>query len=295
MSLTKKAVLSRVLSALVLVPAYLVLIVADWPQFTPILLLSIIVSLACLWEFYKVTDRGQEGGAFVKTGMAFAVALNIVMYMLAFGKLYGYAGLVPSFDTRVLGLLIVIFISFILILQITTRPLKGGAYSLGVTLFGLVYVVFSFSHIILMKSLSNGEFYIIIMSVVVIINDSAAYFGGVTMGKHKTKFPASPNKSWEGYFTGLLAGVLSMIIVNYVYLFFFNKHLFGMIESVALGIALSLAGDLGDLAESAIKRDGSAKDSGSIVPGHGGIWDVVDAMLFTFPLFYYYLLLKGVS
>jgi phosphatidate cytidylyltransferase len=295
MSTTKRSVLSRVLSALILVPAYLLLIIADWPQFTPILLLSIVVTLACLAEFYKITDRGEEGRPFVKTGMVFAVALNVAMYLFVFGKLYGYGGLVASFDGRVLGFLLVIFVSCLLVLQITTRPLKGGAYSLGVTLFGLIYIAFSFSHIILMKALANGEFYIIIMSVVVIINDSAAYFGGVSMGRHKTKFPASPNKSWEGYFTGLLAGVLSMIITNYVFVYFFDKHLFGMIESVILGIALSLMGDLGDLAESAFKRDGSAKDSGSIVPGHGGIWDVVDAMLFTFPLFYYYLLLKGVA
>jgi phosphatidate cytidylyltransferase len=295
MNKLKKATLTRVLSALIMAPAYVLLIVADWLQSTPILVCSIIVTLACLMEFYKITDRGEEGRAFTKTGIAFAVALNIIMYMFAYGKLYGYTKYVPSFDGRVLGGVVVVFVSCILILQLVSRPLKGGVYSLGVTLFGLVYIVFSFSHIILMKSLVNGEFYVIIMSIVVILNDSAAYFGGVLMGKHKTKFPASPNKSWEGYFTGLLAGVLSMIITNYVYVYFFNTYLFGMIESVILGIALSLLGDLGDLAESAIKRDGSIKDSGAIVPGHGGILDVVDALLFTFPLFYYYLLLKGIT
>jgi phosphatidate cytidylyltransferase len=290
----KKTTIKRIISALILAPVYVLLIVIDWPKSTPILVCSIVVTLACLFEFYTITDRGDEGRAFVKTGMAFAVVLNVVMYLYAFGRLYGYAGYIPPFDARVLAGAVAVFMSCILVLQLVTRPLKGGSYSLGITLLGLVYIAFSFSHIILMKALTNGEYYIIILSIVVILNDSAAYFGGVFKGKHKTNFQASPNKSWEGYFTGLLVGVLAMIITNYAYVYFFDKQLFGMIESLLLGIALSILGNIGDLVESAIKRDGSMKDSGSIVPGHGGILDVVDAMLFTFPLFYYYLILKGI-
>jgi len=64
---------------------------------------------------------------------------------------------------------------------------------------------------------------------------------------------------------------------------------------VLLGVALSVLGNLGDLIESAVKRDGSIKDSGSIIPGHGGMWDVFDALIFSMPLFYYYLMLKGVA
>ncbi|OHD69522.1 MAG: hypothetical protein A2W19_00480 [Spirochaetes bacterium RBG_16_49_21] len=292
MSNAKKTTWMRIVSALIMVPVYLLLIVADWLQSTPILVCSIVITLVCLREYYAITDRGEEGRPFVKTGMAFAVVLNMIMYLSAYGRLYGYGRYIPAWVT---GGAVAVFLSGILILQLFTRPLKGAAYSLGVTLFGLVYIVFSFSHIILLKSLENGVYYIIIMSIVVVLNDSAAYFGGVFMGTHKTKFPVSPNKSWEGYFTGLLFGVLSMVITNYVYVYFFNKHLFGMVESVILGIGLSVLGNLGDLAESAIKRDGSAKDSGFIIPGHGGLWDVVDAMLFAFPLFYYYLMFKGIS
>ena len=295
MSDVKKNTLIRVLSAVVALPVYVFTIVTDLAQAIPILVCSLIVTLACLYEYYSITERGEEGSPFLKTGMAFAVVINIVMYLFAFGKLYGYSRYIPIFDARVVMGVMTLFLSVMLVLQLFTRPLKGAAYSLGVTLFGLVYIVFSFSHIILMKALANGVYYIIILNVVVMLNDSFALFGGVLFGKHKTGFPVSPNKSWEGYFSGLLFSVLAMVITNQIYISFFDKSLFSMVEAVILGIVLSFTGNLGDLVESAIKRDGSIKDSGSLIPGHGGMWDVFDALIFSYPLFYYYLILKGVA
>ncbi len=295
MSDVKKNTLIRVLSAVVALPVYVFAIVTDLGQAIPILICSLVITLACLYEYYCITERGDEGSPFMNTGMAFAVVINIVMYLFAFGKLYGYSRYISVFDARVVMFVMTLFLSVILVLQLFARPLKGAAYSLGVTLFGLVYIVFSFSHIILMKALVNGVYYIFILNVVVMLNDSFALFGGVLFGKHKTGFPVSPNKSWEGYFSGLLFSVLAMVITNQVFISFFDRNLFGMVEAVILGIVLSVAGNLGDLVESAIKRDGSTKDSGSLIPGHGGMWDVFDALIFTYPLFYYYLVLKGVA
>jgi phosphatidate cytidylyltransferase len=295
MSDVKKNTLTRVLSAVVALPVYVFTIITDLAQAVPILICSLIVTLACLYEYFLITERGEEGRPFMKTGMAFAVIINIVMYLFAYGRLYGYSRFIPVFDARVVTGILALFLTIILALQLFTRPLKGAAYSLGATLFGLVYIVFSFSHIILMKSLVNGVYYIIILNVVVMLNDSFALFGGVLFGKHKTGFPVSPNKSWEGYFSGLLFSVLGMVITNQVFISFFDRNLFGMVEAVILGIFLSVLGNLGDLVESAIKRDGSIKDSGSIIPGHGGMWDVFDALIFTYPIFYYYLIIKGVA
>jgi phosphatidate cytidylyltransferase len=126
------------------------------------------------------------------------------------------------------------------------------------------------------------------------LNDTGAYFGGVFFGRHKAKFKVSPNKSWEGYFSGLLFSIVGMIIFSQVFEVFFAKNLFSVIEAAALGIVFCFIGNIGDLVESAIKRDGSIKDSGSLIPGHGGVWDVFDSMFVSFPLFYYYLVIKGV-
>ncbi|MCL2025178.1 MAG: phosphatidate cytidylyltransferase [Leptospirales bacterium] len=157
------------------------------------------------------------------------------------------------------------------------------------TLLGLALIVIPFTHIILMKSLRDGIFYIMLLNVAVMINDVAAYFGGVFFGKHKIKFPVSPNKSWEGYSFALFFCVLSTIIFSQFCLIFYGRDIFSLPEAVIAGILISLGAAIGDLVESAAKRDGGIKNSGSIVPGHGGMWDVFDAIIFTMPLFYYYI------
>jgi phosphatidate cytidylyltransferase len=85
------------------------------------------------------------------------------------------------------------------------------------------------------------------------------------------------------------------MVTNQVYVSFFNRTLFGPAEAAIVGAFLGVLGSVGDLVESAVKRDSKAKDSGSIIPGHGGMWDVFDALIFTMPLFYYYLVARGVS
>lgn len=287
--------LPRVLSALVALPVYIFALYTDLIYSLPVLIASSIISLACLYEYYAISDKGSEGRAFMIYGMTAGLAVNIIMYFFAFGRTYGYTGYMEVFDARVVFAAIFIFLSIILVLQLFKRPIQGGIYSLAVTVFGVIYIVFSFSHIILMKALKDGFYYIFILNVVVMLNDTGAYFGGRLFGKHKTKFEVSPNKSWEGYFSGTLVSILAMLITSEVYVVFFQKQLFSVIEAAILGIVLSIFGHIGDLIESAVKRDGSAKDSGSIIPGHGGMWDVFDALIFSLPFFYYYLVLKGVS
>ncbi len=126
------------------------------------------------------------------------------------------------------------------------------------------------------------------------VNDSAAYFGGVLLGRHKTGFEVSPNKSWEGYFSGILFSIITVTIYNEALITFFSKKLFSTFEATAIGIVLALLGNIGDLAESSVKRDANIKDSGTIIPGHGGMWDVFDALILTFPVFYYYLKIRGI-
>jgi phosphatidate cytidylyltransferase len=289
MSDVKKATLTRILSAVVALPVYLYCLYADQPYFIPIFVVSLLITLVCLHEYYQISYRDEEQRPYVAFGFAAGFAVNILMYFYAFGGLRYFRG----FDVRAFFLVLTLFTAAVLVYQVFRRPLKGGIYSLAVTVFGVIYIVLFFSHIILIKALNHGFYYLMILNVVVMINDSAAYFGGVLFGKHKTGFPASPNKSWEGYFSGLLFSVLAMVITNHIFIAFYNVVLFSMIEAVLLGIALSVLGHVGDLVESAVKRDGAIKDSGSIIPGHGGMWDVFDALIFTMPVFYYYLVIRS--
>ncbi|HOW84251.1 MAG TPA: phosphatidate cytidylyltransferase [Spirochaetota bacterium] len=286
--------LKRVMSAVVALPVYAFAIVTDMFQGIPILIVSLIISLVTLYEYYQIAHRDENHRAFVEIGLAAGFLVNIMMYLFAFGKLYGYSRFIGTFDARVAMGLVSVFISAVMVWQIFKRPLSGAAYSMAITVFGVMFVVFSLSHIILMKSLNNGMYYILILNIVVMLNDTGAYFGGVLFGRHKAGFQASPNKSWEGYFSGLLFSILGMMVANQVFISFCDVELFSMIEAAILGIVLSVLANTGDLIESVVKRDGEIKDSGSIIPGHGGMWDVFDALIFCYPLFYYYLMATGI-
>lgn len=294
MSQSGHSTFKRILSALIALPVYIFFILSNSLNSITILLLSLLVSLICLYEFYLIIDRGDDGRPFVKTGMAAGVITNIVLYLFAFGKVYGYGRYIAIFDARVITAIIFLFLAVILVLQVFKRSIRGGIYSVSVTSFGVLYIVFSFSHIILVKALANGVFYLLFHNIIIMLNDIGAYFGGIFFGKHKTGFPVSPNKSWEGYFSGLLFSIVFSLLLNEFYISFFSRELFTTLEAALIGIILSILGNIGDLIESAVKRDGSIKDSGSIIPGHGGMWDVFDAIIFSIPAFYYYLLLIGV-
>ena len=285
----------RILSAAVALPIYCFLVVSDVFYSIPILIASLLISLGCLWEYYQISSRDEGNRPFIAEGMVMAVAVNLVMYLYAFGRVYGYAAHVPPFDARFIFAVFAIGLPIVFAVHIRKRPVAGGIYSLATTVFGVVFIAFLFSHIILLKALKDGYIYVLILNAIVMLNDTGAYFGGVYFGKHKAGFKVSPNKSWEGYFSGLLTSILSMLIASMVLESFFGKSLFSMVEAAILGIAISLIGNIGDLAESALKRDGAIKDSGSLIPGHGGFWDVFDSMIVTLPLFYYYLVLKGVQ
>ena len=289
-----KNTIKRVASALVALPVYFFCVITDSAWSVPILAISTVISLACLYEFYAMSDRGEEGRAFVFEGMVVGLIINVFMYLFAFGMKHTIPSLFDCLDPRGIMFFMVLIIAMTLFLQVFSRPIKGATYSLGVTVAGVIFIVGFFSHIILLKALTNGVYYILILNAVVMANDTGAFFGGVLFGRHKTKFPASPNKTWEGYASGLLFSVLIMIIFNYLFDRYFDVRLFSYIEAALLGALLSFTGNTGDLVESVIKRDNNAKDSGSIIPGHGGMWDVFDALVFSMPIFYYYLIFKGV-
>lgn len=286
--------LIRILTAVVALPVYVFLIVTDLLYSLPILLISIIVSGVCLWEFYQIAE-GQSGHRpFVKTGMISALIINIVMYSYAYGNITGIGGITLNFDVRYLLAAVMIAVSVLSAIHILKRPLKGGIYSLGATILGWFIIVIPYAHIMFLKALRDGIIFIIFVHLIVMINDSGAYFGGVYFGRHKANFKASPNKSWEGYFSGLLFSIIFAILFTQFVEVFYNKHLFSVVESAIIGIIFSVIGNIGDLFESAMKRDGAIKDSGSIIPGHGGMWDVFDSTIFAMPLFYYYLVIQGI-
>lgn len=242
------------------------------------LLLIVVVGM---WEFYNLAAAtGSE------PRRAIGLASGIVLFVTSFFLFHGYVSR-SMFDVDMLlgGLLyftILIPLCFIIeLFHASETPIRNVA----TTLMGLLYVAYPMSFMLFIPLLFTGEwsaeaflFYLFIVWG----NDVFAYLTGVTIGRHKMCPRISPKKSWEG-FVGGIVGALAMGAVGSVVV--------GGDMAMWLGLALvvSLTSVLGDLVESMFKREADVKDSGRILPGHGGMLDRFDALLISSPFAFVYL------
>jgi len=169
------------------------------------------------------------------------------------------------------------------LLRQTSRQGDPEMASVAKIVFGLIYIPLFMSYFISVYAMDHGPFWILFIVVLAFSGDTAAFYTGKTWGKNKLLPAISPNKTSEG-FIGLIIG--SMIGCG-IYGYFFLPHvsLFHILSMAFLG---SIIGQLGDLFESVIKREAGQKDSGRLLPGHGGILDRIDCLLFIAPFIYYY-------
>ncbi len=167
---------------------------------------------------------------------------------------------------------------------------KDFAQDMVQPVFGLLYVAWCAMHFNLLRAVPEGGVALVLLVVLVVAaNDVAAYFGGRALGRHKLAPQISPGKTIEGALTGILAAMVSAAILGDL------RPLDGFTGMpdwprwgyALAGAALAIAGILGDLAESYLKRDAGVKDSGWIFPGHGGVLDRCDGFLFAGPVLYY--------
>jgi len=168
-----------------------------------------------------------------------------------------------------------------------TRP----AADFGSTLSIICYVGFLGPYLISLRSLSNGMWWTFLVLPTVWIADTGAYLVGITLGKHKFAPKTSPNKTWEGYLASIITGTLGSLGLLFLYNQVFQAGLMiSALEAALLGLAISAFIPLGDLTESFIKRQAGKKDSGSIFPGHGGVFDRLDSLFWAAPIGYYIIL-----
>jgi len=157
-------------------------------------------------------------------------------------------------------------------------------------IFALAYVIAPLSHAILLRRLEMGVAWIFFVLLVVCLGDTGAYFAGRFLGKHPLWPSVSPSKTVEGLGGCLVGGLLGMLVVKTVF-----PGLPSIQTLLFLTVALVVAGPLGDLCASMIKRKLDIKDFGSIMPGHGGVMDRADSLILAFPVTYYFLLLLSNS
>ena len=150
--------------------------------------------------------------------------------------------------------------------------------------FGIFYVGFSFSHFPLLLTLNEGRNLLILLTVITVFSDSFAYYTGKMLGRHKLAPAISPGKTIEGLLGGLAGSILGAIIVC---IWFFPGY--SLVKISILTVFLSMIGVMGDLTESMIKRTMGVKDSGNILPGHGGVLDRLDSLMIAAPVLFYML------
>lgn len=249
----------------------------------------------------------EQGGTMFAVAAAIVALLAWFEYTRAFshrgGNLTFFSGLLGicgilygAFLERVDLVLLAVMASALLVFL--SLVLLRGSVSVPdacISVAGICYIGLPFACLVMLRYLPGdpyvtpirtfdlGTAMVWVMFIGTWTSDSFAYFTGRAFGSHKLAPDISPNKTVEGFLGGLLGTMVALVGLGYV------LHM-PLVQMAALGATIALFGTLGDLVESMMKRHTRIKDSGFLIPGHGGIWDRFDSMLFTAPLVYYYTL-----
>lgn len=262
---------TRILVSLVAIPAILAV---TYIGKIPFLIFVLAISLIAFYEFHVML---KSKNAIVNLPLgAIAVAYLVVNQYYFLLNVYDF--------------LIIWFV--VLLLFELFRNKESALNNLGATLLSVLFLGLFGSSIIGIREFYsidnefylNGGYLIISILVSIWICDSAAFFSGTALGKHKLFPRVSPNKSWEGAVFGFVSALVTMMIAKLIILDFLE-----WIDVIIIGVIIGIIGQLGDLVESLIKRDAGVKDSSALIPGHGGIFDRFDSLLFSSPVIYFYL------
>ena len=293
--------IKRVLVAIVGIPVGLFIIYLGGIPF--FITLAIVSSLAMLEYLNLQTKKG----AFPNKSLG--VVLNLIMLSFVFFFFTNENML----DSGIFLIILLILFAVLSLCFVLFSKNPNGLLSMGAIMSGLMYITVSFSLLILTreyyhlktqplmlnslngnklldifimdaKASSSCAFLVISTFISVWVCDSAAYFTGKSIGKHKLFPSVSPNKTWEGAVGGFFGGIIGFALPAYLLI-----NDFPLVHSIVIGAIIGVIGQIGDLAESKLKRDAGVKDSSHLLPGHGGALDRFDSIMFVAPVVFIYL------
>ncbi len=254
----------RVLSALILGPLVLGIAVAGPLWFAGLVSLAVLIAA---WEYVRLMERGGFRLSLLWTWGSSLVGLAIVEWP-------GWVGLRPALAFLLMG-----SITWQMARRGRTAPVAEWA----LTVAGGLYLGLLGGHLAALRATERGLAWLLLLLLVTWAVDSGAYFVGSAWGRHKIAPHLSPGKSWEGFWGGEVSGILVGALLGRL----LNV---GLVHGLAVGVLIATLGLLGDLAVSMMKRQAGAKDSGHLIPGHGGVLDRLDSLLFAGVIGYYYVL-----
>lgn len=234
-------------------------------------LLVFVLSMLGLYEYYKVSKEKQINP------MSLLGYLLCVLYYIFLGN--------NNYKLLMFFIVIGVFLMFC----VPTLDTKYNYVDIGVTILGFIYVAVFFSFIVLTNKLTYGNYLVWLIFIASWMCDTFAYYFGRYLGKGKTKLcpKVSPNKTVIGSLGGLLGSVIACMVYGYVIYRYGVK--IPLYNYAAIGLLCGVFSQCGDLAASSIKRHAGVKDYSNLIPGHGGILDRFDSILFSAVIVYYYL------
>jgi phosphatidate cytidylyltransferase len=262
--------LLRTLTAAVLIPVVFSLVLIPELRWGLVLFVALLASVG-LWEYFGFT-RALKLDAMPALGIIFGVLLTLSGALrVNFAVFYG-----PMLSVGAVLCLASVYVF----------SSRNSLVGLAATILGVMYVGGCSAHLLMLHRIEPKLVFFLLATI--ILSDTGAYIAGKNFGRHKLAPKVSPKKTWEGAIGGLLCAALGAVIMFYCS---GNNSIFpGSFPLWAYALvatALAAAGQIGDLAESMLKRDAGIKDSGNLFPGHGGVLDRCDGILFAAPVLYY--------
>ncbi len=256
------------MTALILLPVVLLIVVkGDTPIFAGMVALFSAVGMI---EYYRMALPGRT----LEGWLAAVCSAALVCTPLCNHD--------PRASMTAIGLL---FLVFALLFLFRISDIADAAREVSYALLAFLYIPFLLMHLVMLRSTAYGWQWLVVIMLIVMTNDSAAYYTGSAFGKRRLYPLVSPKKSVEGSIGGLLGSIAGTMIARYT---FFPQ--LSATDALVTALVIGALGQAGDLFESMLKRSFGVKDSGTIFPGHGGVLDRLDSIIFAAPAVYYYVM-----
>jgi phosphatidate cytidylyltransferase len=279
--------LKRVLTAAVLMPVVIAIVL--FTSTTVVAVAVAVITIIALREFFALGDaighRPFRFWTIFCTLLVIFVQLQHVLWRVYFieGHYFFLGDYLPSVAPTITPLLFLFTIGIAVIILFMRRPLVETLPATGISSSALFLIVFPLSYAVRVHGIRTyGPRLLLFALAIIWASDTVAYFVGRAMGKHPLAPHISPKKTWEGS----AAGMVGSLAVAYAFHFWLPISMGHLLAMAALG---NVAGQIGDLLESACKRSAGVKDSGGLLPGHGGMLDRIDALILCIPVIWYYL------
>ncbi len=194
---------------------------------------------------------------------------------------------IPFFggDRLALAIITALFLAFALLFLFRVRDITTAARDIAYAVLGFLYIPFLLMHLVMLHQTAHGWQWLLVIMLIVMTNDTAAYYTGSAFGKHRLYPLVSPKKSIEGAIGGLGGSICGTMLAKFT---FFPQM--PLADALITAIVIGILGQTGDLFESLLKRSFGVKDSGNSIPGHGGVLDRLDSIIFAAPAMYYYVI-----